>query len=185
MEFNSIESYNKKIKRILITEEEINEATKRAAKIIDEIYDGTPILLVSILKGAFVFMADVCKYVTVPTEVAFMMAKSYFDGTVSSGNVQITMDVKQDVSKYHVVILEDIVDTGRTLSEVAKLLQSRNPKSFRVITLLDKPSRRTVYFKADVSLFTIPDHFVIGYGLDCGEYFRNLPCIAEYNSDEE
>ena len=182
---NGIDAYNAKIKRVLVTKEEIAQAIEKAGKEIDKLYDGRPILLVSILKGAFVFMADVCKYVTVPTEVAFMMAKSYFDGTVSSGNVQITMDVKQDVSKYHVVILEDIVDTGRTLSEVAKLLQSRNPKSFRVITLLDKPSRRTVYFKADVSLFTIPDHFVIGYGLDCGEYFRNLPCIAEYNSDEE
>lgn len=185
MEFNSIDSYNSKIKRILITEEEIQVAVRRAAKIIDEIYDGTPILLVSILKGAFVFMADVCKYVTVPAEVSFMMAKSYFDGTVSSGNVEITMDIKQDISKYHVVILEDIVDTGRTLSEVVKLLKTRAPKSFRVITLLDKPSRRTVDFKADVSLFTIPDHFVIGYGLDCGEYFRNLPCIAEYDSDAE
>ncbi len=184
MEFDSIDSYKNKIKRILITEEEIQTEVKRAAKIIDDIYDGTPILLVSILKGAFVFMADVCKYVTVPTELSFMMAKSYFEGTVSSGKVEITMDIKQDVSKYHVVILEDIVDTGRTLSEVVKLLKVRNPKSFRVITLLDKPSRRTVDFKADVSLFTIPDHFVIGYGLDCGEYYRNLPYIAEFDSSE-
>ena len=184
MDINSIESYNRKIKRLLITEEELQAAVKRAAKMIDDIYDGTPILLVSILKGAFIFMADVCKYVTVPTEIAFMMAQSYFEGTVSSGNVEITMDIKQDISKYHVVILEDIVDTGRTLSEIVKTLKGREPKSFRIITLLDKPSRRTVDFKADVSLFTIPDHFVIGYGLDCAEYYRNLPYIAEFNSDE-
>lgn len=183
MNFDSIEAYKNKIKRILITEEEIQDAVKKTAKMVDEIYDGTPILLVSILKGAFVYMADVCKYVTVPCEIAFMTAKSYFNDVVSSGKVEITMDVKQDVEKYHVVIIEDIVDTGRTLSEVVKVLKERNPKSFRVITLLDKPSRRTVHFKADVSLFTIPDLFVVGYGLDCGEYFRNLPCIAEYNTE--
>jgi len=184
MGFDSINSYNKKIKKILITEEEIHDAVKKTAKMIDEIYDGTPILLVSILKGAFIYMADVCKNVTVPCEIAFMTAKSYFNDVVSSGNVEITMDIKQDLEKYHVVIIEDIVDTGRTLCEIVKILKARNPKSFRVITLLDKPSRRTVDFKADVSLFTIPDHFVIGYGLDCGEYFRNLPYIAEYNTED-
>ena len=183
--FSSIESYQRKIKKILITEEQIQSAIKKTGKIIDEIYDGTPILLVSILKGAFIFMADVCKAVTVPTEIAFMVAKSYFDGTVSSGNVQITMDIKQPLENYHVIVLEDIVDTGRTLSEVVKILKSRNPKSFRVITLLDKPSRRVTDFTADVSLFTIPDYFVIGYGLDCGEYYRNLPYIAEYECENE
>ena len=181
--FNSIEDYQNKISRVIITEEEIQAATKKAAKIIDDIYDGTPILLVSILKGAFVFMADVCKHVTVPTEIAFMTAKSYFDDTVSSGNVEITMDIKQKLEDYHVVIIEDIIDTGRTLSMIVDILKDRNPKSFRVITLLDKPSRRTVDFNADISLFTIPDYFVIGYGLDCGEYYRNLPYIAEYNDN--
>ena len=181
----SIEAYNKRIKKILITEEEIQNAVKEAAKKIDALYDGTPILLISILKGAFVFMADVCKNVTVPTEIAFMTAKSYFDDVVSSGNVEITMDIKQNLENYHVVIIEDIVDTGRTLSEIVKILKNRNPRSFHVITLLDKPSRRTVDFSADISLFTIPDYFVIGYGLDCGEYYRNLPYIAEYNQDAE
>ena len=180
MQPTSYNEYQAKIKRILITEDEIQEAVKKAAKYIDDIYDGTPILLVSILKGAFVFMADVCKNVTVPSEIAFMIAKSYFEGTTSSGKVEISMDIKQNMEDYHVVILEDIIDTGRTLSEIVKILKDRNPKSFRIITLLDKPSRRTVEFEADVSLFTIPDHFVIGYGLDCGEYYRNLPYIAEY-----
>ena len=181
--YDSIKAYSSKIKKVLITEEEIQKAVKEAAKKIDSFYDGTPILLISILKGAFVFMADVCKYVTVPTEIAFMSAKSYFNDTVSSGNVEITMDIKQDLKKYNVVILEDIVDTGRTLSEIVKILKFREPKSFRIITLLDKPSRRTVKFEADISLFTIPDHFVIGYGLDCGEYYRNLPYIAEYDCE--
>ena len=139
-------------------------------------------MLVSILKGAFVFMADLCRAVSVPCEIGFMCAKSYYNGTVSSGIVKITMDLDQDISQYHVVIVEDIIDTGRTLNDVVKLLKERNPISLHVVTLLDKPSRRLVDFKADLSLFTIPDHFVIGYGLDCGELYRTLPYIAEYDA---
>ena len=138
-------------------------------------------MLVSILKGSFVFLADLCRAITAPCEVGFMCAKSYYSGTVSSGVVKITMDLAQDVSNYHVIIVEDIIDTGRTLNSVVDLLKSRNPLSLKLVTLLDKPSRRAVDLKADVSLFTIPDYFVIGYGLDCGEYYRNLPYIAEYN----
>ena len=179
------EEYEKHIKRVLITEEEIREGITRAGKAIDEIYDGRPILLVSILKGAFVFMADVCRAVTVPCEIGFLCAKSYYEGTVSTGVVQITMDLAQDIRNYHVVILEDIIDTGRTLNDIVALLKSREPLSLHVITLLDKPSRRIVDFKADLSLFTIPDHFVFGYGLDCAEYYRGLPYIAEYNLDVE
>ncbi|MBR4096668.1 MAG: hypoxanthine phosphoribosyltransferase [Oscillospiraceae bacterium] len=177
---NSIEEYNNKIKQVLVTKEQIDEAIKRAGAYIDSIYDGRPILLVSILKGAFVFMADLCRAVTVPCEIGFMCAKSYYEGTISTGVVKITMDLDQDISKYHVVIVEDIIDTGRTLNDVAKMLKARNPLSFTVITLLDKPDRRIVDFKADMALFTIPDYFVIGYGLDCGEKYRNLPYIAEY-----
>lgn len=180
---STLEEFNGKIKKIIITKEEIAEAIQRAGKQISDSYDGRPILLVSILKGSFVFMADLCRAITVPCEVGFMCAKSYYNGTVSSGVVKITMDLEQDVSKYHVIIVEDIVDTGRTLNDIVKLLKSRNPLSIRVVTLLDKPERRLVDFKADISLFTIPDLFVIGYGLDCGELFRNLPYIAEYNSD--
>lgn len=179
----SIEEYQKRIKKILITEDEIKAAIAEAGKKIDEIYDGRPILLVSILKGAFIFMADICRAVSVPCEIGFMCAKSYYEGTVSTGVVNITMDLDRDIKDYHVVIIEDIVDTGRTLNDVVKLLKSRNPISLRVITLLDKPSRRLVEFNPDISLFTIPDHFVIGYGLDCGEYFRNLPYIAEYTEE--
>ena len=181
----SIESYNSKIKRVLITEEEIKNAVKNAGQFIDQIYDGRPILLVSILKGAFVFLADLCRAVTVPCEIGFMCVSSYYSGTTSSGVVNITMDLNQDISDYHVVIVEDIIDTGRTLNDIVKLLKSRNPLSLHVITLLDKPSRRVVDFKADASLFTIPDHFVIGYGLDCGELYRNLPYIAEYDNGKD
>ena len=182
-QINSVEDFNKRIKNVLITKEEIDEAIKKAAKQIDAIYDGRPILLVSILKGAFVFMADICRAVTVPCEVGFMCTKSYYAGTTSTGEVTITMDLDRDVSDYHLVIVEDIIDTGRTLKEVVAILKNRNPLSLTVVTLLDKPSRRVVEFEADITLFTVPDAFVIGYGLDCDELFRNLPYIAEYNAD--
>lgn len=177
------QQYEKGIKRIIISQQEIADSLKKAGEYIDSLYDGRPILLVSVLKGAFVFMADLCRAVTVPCEIGFMCAKSYYNGTQSSGVVKITLDLDQDVSKYHVVIVEDIIDTGRTLSDVVKMLKSRNPLSLKVITLLDKPERRLVDFKADYSLFTIPDFFVIGYGLDCAEYYRNLPYIAEFNPE--
>ena len=180
MNFDSTEQWKNKIKRVIISEEQIREEIKKAGAMINSIYDGSPILLVSILKGSFVFMADICREVTVPCEIAFMAAKSYFEGTVSTGHVEITMDLKHDISKYHIVIIEDIIDTGRTLNEIIKILRVRNPLSLRVITLLDKPDRRVVDLKADYSLFTIPDYFVIGYGLDYGEFYRNLPYIAEF-----
>ena len=184
-QIKTIEDYNSKIKHVLITKEEIDEAIAKVGKDISDSYDGRPILLVSILKGAYVFMADLCRAITVPCEIGFMAAKSYYAGTTSSGVVKITMDLDQDISKYHVVIIEDIVDTGRTLSDIVKMLRLRNPLSLRVIALLDKPSRRLVDFRADTSLFTIPDHFVIGYGLDCAEQYRNLPYIAEYAEKEK
>ena len=181
---NNLDQFNKHIKRVIISKEEIDAKIQEVGKQISDSYDGRPILLVSILKGAFVFMADLCRAISVPCEIGFMCAKSYYSGTVSSGAVKITMDLEQDISKYHVIIVEDIIDTGRTLNDVVKLLKARNPLSLRVITLLDKPSRRLVEFKADISLFTIPDYFVIGYGLDCAEQYRNLPYIAEYQEQE-
>ncbi|SEH47746.1 hypoxanthine phosphoribosyltransferase [Ruminococcus flavefaciens] len=180
MKFDSTEEWKSKIKRVIISEEEIRKEIKKAGEYINSLYDGSPILLVSILKGAFVFMADLCREVTVPCEIAFMAAKSYFEGTESSGHVEITMDLKHDISNYHVIIVEDIIDTGRTLNEIKKILGVRDPLSLRIMTLLDKPDRRVVELKADYSLFTIPDYFVIGYGLDYGEFYRNLPYIAEF-----
>lgn len=175
--------FEKRIKRVIISEEEIAAKIKEVGKEIDKIYDGRPILLVSVLKGAFVFMADICRAVSVPCEIGFMCAKSYYQGQVSTGIVNITMDLDQDVSNYHVVIVEDIIDTGRTLKDVAKLLEARKPLSLHIITLLDKPDRRLVEIKPDWALFTIPDFFVIGYGLDCAELYRNLPYIAEYDNE--
>lgn len=180
MKFDSTEEWKSKIKRVIISQEEIREELKKAGAMINSIYDSRPVLLVSILKGSFIFMADLCREVTVPCEIAFMAAKSYFEGTQSSGHVEITMDLKHNISGYHVVIIEDIIDTGRTLNEIIKILKVREPLSLHVITLLDKPDRRVVELNADYSLFTIPDYFVIGYGLDYGEFYRNLPYIAEF-----
>ena len=172
--------FDARIKRVIITEEEIKAAVKELGKRIDALYDGRPILLVGLLKGVFAFFADVCRAVTVPCEVEFLRTQSYFAGTVSTGEVRLVLDMDRDVSTYHVVLLEDIVDSGNTLAKVTALLKARHPLSFRVVTLLDKPSRRTVDFTPDESLFVIDDLFVIGYGLDCAEYYRNLPYIAEY-----
>lgn len=175
-----MEDLTKNIKRVIFTEEEIKARVAEAGREISEKYAGKPLLLISILNGAFVFMADLCRAVTIPCEIGFMCAKSYYNGTVSSGEVTITKDISQDLRDYHVIIVEDIIDTGRTLAAVVEKLKQRGPLSLEVVTLLDKPSRRVVNFNADKSLFTIPDYFVIGYGLDCGEKYRNLPYIAEY-----
>lgn len=168
------------IKRVIITEDEIKQAIAKAGEQLSLEYEGKPLLLVSVLKGAFVFLGDLCRAVSIPCEIGFMAAKSYFESTVTSGKVEITMDLAQDISNYHVVIVEDIIDTGRTLSALLELLKAREPLSLKVVTLLDKPERREVELNADISLFTIPDYFVVGYGLDYGEYYRNLPYIAEY-----
>lgn len=171
------------IGKIVVSEEEIRNKIDEAGKIISEKYRGKPLLLVSILKGAFIFLADLCRAIDIPCEIGFMCAQSYYSGTDSSGIVNITMDLDRDVSRYHVIIVEDIIDTGRTLSDVKKLLAARNPLSLEVVTLLDKPERRVVPLETDMSLFTVPDLFLVGYGLDCGEQFRNLPYIAEYKSN--
>ena len=170
-----MDQYLSKIKGVLISEEEIRAKITEGAAYIDNIYDGNPILLVGILKGSFVFLADLCRNVKVPCQIGFMCAKSYYSGTETTGTVNITMDLDVDITKFHVVIAEDIIDSGRTLSEVVKILRARNPLSLHVVTLLDKPSRRQVEFSADLTLFTIEDRFVIGYGLDCAEYYRTLP----------
>ena len=179
MKINNVNEFKGKIKSVLITEEQISQKIKQTADMINKSYNGKPLLFVSILKGSFVFLADLIKKIDIPCEVAFMAAKSYYDGTSSTGEVTITMDLDKDISGYNVIIIEDIIDTGRTLKDIVNILKSRDPVSVKVITLLDKPQRRLVDFKADFSLFEIDDLFVIGYGLDFGEYYRNLPFIAE------
>ena len=167
------------IKRVLISREEIQNEVKKTGQLLTREYAGKRLLVAGILKGSFVFMADLVREIKIPCEIDFLAAKSYGDGTVSSGTVEITRDIGRDISEYHLVLVEDIIDTGRTLLEIKKLLSEREPLSLSVVALLDKPERRAVEFKADHALFTIPDVFAVGYGLDCGERFRNLPYIAE------
>lgn len=169
------------IKKEVLSEAEIKQKVREAGEIISRKYEGKPLMLVSILKGSFIFLADFCRSLTIPCEIGFMRVSSYYDGTSSSGEVKIIMDIDRDVSGYHVIIVEDIIDTGRTLYDIAERIRARGPLSVEIITLLDKPERRLVPLKADMSLFEIPDLFVVGYGLDCGEQYRNLPYIAEYS----
>ena len=169
------------IKRVLISEEEIKHKIAMAGEKITAEYAGKPLLIVGMLKGAFIFMSDLCRAVKTPCEMDFMAVKSY-QGDKSTGNVEIVMDLKRDVSRYHVLIVEDIIDTGITLKHVSGLLKSRNPLSLKIITLLDKPERRKTDMIPDMALFTVPDLFVVGYGLDYDESFRELPYIAEYSA---
>ena len=176
------------IARVLVSEEELCVLTDKVAAQIDEDVKGSgkELLLVCVLKGSLMFTADLARKITTPLKLDFIKASSYGGGTVSSGNLRISLDCGEyDWENKFVVIVEDIIDSGNTLSYLKRLLSSRQPKSIKICTLLDKPSRRVVKFEPDIALFTIPDHFVIGYGLDCGEYYRNLPYIAEYNEKGE
>lgn len=181
LKIKSLKEYNGKIKRVVISKEQIEAAVAETGKRLDALYDGNPLLIISVLSGSLLFTADLCRALSVPCELCDLRAKSYHGGTASSGQVDITESIGCDVSKYHVVIVEDIIETGRTLKEVCSIIESRNPLSLTVVTLLDKPSKRTVDFNADISLFTIPDIFVIGYGLDYAELYRNLPYVAEFD----
>lgn len=168
--------------KILISEDEIKQKIKETGKYISKEYRGKPLMFVCILRGAFVFMSDLMRSVDIDCIAEFMAVESY-NGTESTGNIKINLDLKEDISKYHVIIAEDIIDTGRTLEKVVQLLRKRNPLSLKIITLLDKPARRVNNLKADISLFTIPDVFVIVYGLDYNNLYRNLPFIAT-NADQ-
>lgn len=171
------------VKKILISENELRTKIREMGAVISEEYKGKNLLMISVLKGAFVFMADLIREVTIPCEIDFMCVSSYQNGTVSTGTVKITKDLNVDIRGYDVLVVEDILDSGQTLSSVLKLLEHRQPSSLRICTLLDKPARRKVEVKADYTCFEIPDEFVIGYGLDCAEKYRNLPYIGVYDTE--
>jgi hypoxanthine phosphoribosyltransferase len=161
----------------LVGEDEIRKRVARLAGQISRDFAGRKVLLVGILKGAFIFMADLARKMTIPAEMDFVRLASYGRGTVSSGKVRITKDLETPVKGKDVLIVEDIVDTGITLQYLSRRLKARRPRSLKTITLLDKPSRRKVRFQADYVGFAIEDQFVVGYGLDWNEKFRNLPGI--------
>lgn len=171
------------VKNILITEDEIKDKVREMGQKLSDEYRDKNLLLISILKGAFVFMADIMREISIPCKIDFMCVSSYKSSTESNGKVEILKDLGIDISDFHVLVIEDILDTGNTLNAVMKILSERNPLSLKICTLLDKPSRRTSQLKADYICFTIPDEFVIGYGLDCAENYRNLKYIGTFDTD--
>jgi hypoxanthine phosphoribosyltransferase len=170
-------------KEILISKPEIDDRVQRLADEISRDYEGKELVLIGILKGAFVFMADLIRCLRIPCEVDFVRLASYGAGTVSSGNIMITKDVETPIRGRDVIIVEDIVDTGLTLSFLVDKLKEREPESLKVCVLLDKKERRKVPFEAEYVGFDIPDRFVVGYGLDFNERYRFLPdvCAIEEN----
>ena len=168
----------KDIQQVLFSEEELDRRVSELAEQINRDYADKEILLVSVLRGSFIFMADLARKITRPCRIDFMSVSSYGKGTSSSGQVQITKDLSEDISGLHVIVIEDILDSGNTLSYLLRILEQRKPASIRLCTLLDKPDRRKVEVAVHYSGFTIPDAFVVGYGLDYAERYRNLPYIG-------
>ncbi len=166
------------IQEILVSEAELKEKVTQLGEQISRDYAGKNLLLVSILKGSVVFMADLMRAITIPASIDFMVVSSYGAGTNTSGLVKIVKDLDQNLAGKDVLIVEDILDTGVTLSKLKPMLELRNPNSIRICTILDKPSRRKADITADYQGFAVPDEFVVGYGLDYDEKYRNLPFVG-------
>ena len=164
--------------RVLISEEQLKEKVTELGAQISRDYEGKKLLLVSILKGSVVFMADLMRAITIPARIDFMSVSSYGSGVKTSGVVKIIKDLDLNLEGYDVLIVEDILDSGMTLSYLVELLKSRNPASVEICSLLDKPERHKVEIALKYKGFTIPDEFVVGYGLDYAEKYRNLPYVG-------
>ena len=164
--------------RVLLSEDEIREKVRELGGKITADYKNSNLMLVTVLKGAVVFLADLMRQIDVPAEIDFMVVSSYGSGVKSSGVVKIVKDLDVPLAGKDILIVEDILASGLTLSYIKELLESRGPRSIRIATLLDKPSRRKVDLQADYIGFSVPDEFVIGYGLDYDEKYRNLPYIG-------
>ena len=177
--------YDKNIEKVLISEEMITQRTQELAKKISDDYRGKRLIMVCVLTGAMVFFADLIRQIDIPVEVDTIVASSYGAGMTTSGSVRISKDIKYDISGKHVILVEDIIDTGVTLKTLTKMLATRAPESLKVCSLLDKPSRRKVDFEGDYVGFKIPDEFVVGYGLDYAEKYRNLPEVCVYRPQQE
>lgn len=169
---------NKDVERILVTEGELIEITRRLGEQITADYAGKKLLIVCVLKGSVYFFTDLSRHIDLPCQIDFIQASSYGSSTVSSGSIKIIKDISEDLSGFDVLLVEDILDTGRTLKYIYDMLSKRNPQSISIITLLDKPARRVVDIHADYVGVDVPDAFVVGYGLDYNQYYRNLPYIA-------
>ena len=175
---------NQDIEKVLLSEETIAAKVKElGAQIAKDYADKNP-LIVSVLRGSFVFMADLVRAIDVPCTVDFMSVSSYGGGTTSSGIVKIVKDLDEPLEGKHVMIVEDIIDTGHTLNHLSKMLLDRKPLSIEICTLLNKPSRREKEVPVKYSCFEIPDEFVVGYGLDYDQRYRNLPFIGVVEFDQ-
>jgi hypoxanthine phosphoribosyltransferase len=166
------------IEKVLFSAKELDQRVSELGSQITEDYKGKNLLVVTVLKGSSIFSADLVRKIQLPLEMDFIGTSSYGDSTKSSGVVQIVKDIDQGLEGKHVLVVEDIIDTGLTLSYLLKMLQVRNPASLKICALLDKPSRRKVTVPVDYLGFTIEDHFVIGYGLDYSGRYRNQPYVG-------
>lgn len=173
-----MEAYKDEISEILLSQDEITQRVRELGTEISRDYQGKELVIIGILKGAIPFLADLIREISVPLRYDLMAVHSYGLSTKSSGVVQILKDLDRSIEGQHVLIVEDIVDTGLTLSYLRDNLRARRPASLRICTLLDKPSRREVEISAEYNGFAIPDQFVVGYGLDYAERFRQLPFIG-------
>lgn len=165
--------------RVLYTEQEVDQRIREVAEMINKDYAGKEVHLICVLKGGVFFTTELSKRITVPVSFDFMSVSSYGDGTSSSGIIKIVKDLDHALEGKHVLIVEDIIDSGRTLSHLVKLLKTRHPESLEICTLLDKPDRREAEVDVKYTCFTIPDTFIVGYGLDYAQKYRNLPYIGE------
>lgn len=166
------------IEKVLLTEEDIQKKVKEIGEKITHDYEGKNLMLVSVLKGSVAFMADLMRTIDLPLKIDFMSVSSYGSGTSSSGVVKINKDLDIDLHGVDLLIVEDILDSGKTLHYITKMLSDRGTASIRIACLLDKPERRVVPLSADYTCFDIPDKFVVGYGLDYDQKYRNLPYIG-------
>ena len=164
--------------RVLLSEQEVDERIWKIAEQISKDYEGKAIHLICILKGSIFFTCELAKRITVPVTLDFMSVSSYGSGTVSSGKINIKKDLDESIEGKDVIIIEDIIDSGRTLYHLRRMLLERNPASLKICTLLDKPDRREMDVEVDYTCFEIPDEFVVGYGLDYDQNYRNLPYVG-------
>ena len=168
---------DKKVWEVLCSEEQLKTRIKELGEQLSKDYEGKKLMVVSLLKGSFIFCADLVREISVPTRIEFMTTSSYGHGTASSGRVQIVNGVKCDLARYGVLVGEDITDSAHTMAHVLEHLKAKNPASIKCCVLLDKPSRREVELVPDYCGFTIEDKFVVGYGLNYGDYYRNIPYV--------
>ena len=166
------------ILKVLVTEEELKARIAELGAALYQKYEGRSPLFLGVLKGSFIFMADLVRASQLMCDVEFIAVSSYQNGTVSSGRVQITHDLQQDITGREIVIVEDILDSGNTLAFLKNYLMTKGAKSISIVTLLDKPARREKAVEADLAGFVVPDEFVVGYGLDYAQMYRNLPYIG-------